>query len=227
MLSYSQLEAVVEEANKYIKRKDEYTFYLYKNLRSYIDDFFYEVDEDEIENFEESIGLSIESDIPFIEFYQCGIESEYKTCESIDTHEDVFSAFYFEESHIHKHTWESSLVYVNEDDLETLKRLVQEHFDNGEFSKSPYSTSCYNSRNIGWNSKPDGSMRLADHWNFTTDNDEDEDKVHCKTDVYLDDDLAIARYCAKDNEYKVIFSTKNDYKKMLPVKITSEGIEFI
>lgn len=35
-----------------------------------------------------------------------------------------------------------------------------------EIHKSPYSNSFYDSDNIDWDSKPEGSLRLSDHWNF-------------------------------------------------------------
>lgn len=47
-------------------------------------------------------------------------------------------------------------------------------------SKSPYSHSYYNV-NAGekdWHTTPLGSLRVSDHWNFTS-----QGKVHCPTDV--------------------------------------------
>lgn len=43
--------------------------------------------------------------------------------------------------------------------------------------KSPYSDSFYTEGEIDWNSKPEGSLRLSDHWNF-----ESEGQTHCKLD---------------------------------------------
>lgn len=45
-----------------------------------------------------------------------------------------------------------------------------------DWSQSPYSLSFYSSKNIDWNYKPEGSLRVSDHWNFG-DNGE-----HCPTE---------------------------------------------
>lgn len=59
-------------------------------------------------------------------------------------------------------------------------------------SRSPYSDSFYNSKNISWTSKPEGSLRLSDHWNF-----ESYGEIHCKldtTDEYISGVWILARY---------------------------------
>ena len=43
------------------------------------------------------------------------------------------------------------------------------------WSQSPYGESFYSSKNIGWGYKPEGSLRVSDHWNFG------EDGEHCHT----------------------------------------------
>ena len=43
--------------------------------------------------------------------------------------------------------------------------------------QSPYSESFYTEGEITWDSKPEGSLRLSDHWNF-----ESEGETHCKLD---------------------------------------------
>lgn len=44
-----------------------------------------------------------------------------------------------------------------------------------EWSISPYSESFYSSKDIDWGYKPEGSLRVSDHWNFG------EDGEHCQT----------------------------------------------
>ena len=44
-----------------------------------------------------------------------------------------------------------------------------------EWSQSPYGESFYNSHDIDWGYKPEGSLRVSDHWNFG------EDGEHCPT----------------------------------------------
>lgn len=59
-------------------------------------------------------------------------------------------------------------------------------------SKSPYSNSFYNANGISWDSKPEGSLRLADHWNF-----ESCGAIHCKlntTSEYITGTWILARY---------------------------------
>jgi len=49
----------------------------------------------------------------------------------------------------------------------------------GQISKSPYSNSFYNTNEKSWDYTPEGSFRISDHWNFTSD----DNKIHCKTNV--------------------------------------------
>lgn len=58
-------------------------------------------------------------------------------------------------------------------------------------NKSPYSNSFYNSEHIDWGYKPEGSLRLSDHWNFG------EDIKHCRlntTSEYISGTWILARY---------------------------------
>lgn len=59
--------------------------------------------------------------------------------------------------------------------LSIYERIYNEENHNGiinilssfkKINKSPYSSSFYDSDDIGWDSKPEGSLRLSDHWNF-------------------------------------------------------------
>ena len=59
-------------------------------------------------------------------------------------------------------------------------------------SKSPYSDSFYNAKEICWDSKPEGSLRISDHWNF-----ESRGVTHCKlntTSEYISGTWILARY---------------------------------
>lgn len=57
-----------------------------------------------------------------------------------------------------------------------FKFILQNWTD--DWCVSPYSNSFYNSKNISWEHKPDGSIRIASHWNFTTIAN---DGIHCRT----------------------------------------------
>lgn len=61
---------------------------------------------------------------------------------------------------------------------EAMKFVVENEDEN--WSKSPYSLSYYNSKEIGWGYKPEGSLRISDHWNFGSENE------HCKTSEPVD-----------------------------------------
>ena len=69
--------------------------------------------------------------------------------------------------------------------------------------KSPYSDSFYDSTEITWSHKPDGSYRVSDHWNFYT-----QDKLHCKTDIKVINNLnvSIGKYDKESGTYKIINS---------------------
>lgn len=53
-------------------------------------------------------------------------------------------------------------IYNEEKRNEILKTLITFK----KINKSPYSLSFYDNDNIDWDSKPEGSLRLSDHWNF-------------------------------------------------------------
>lgn len=46
---------------------------------------------------------------------------------------------------------------------------------NENWSQSPYGESFYSSKDIDWGYKPEGSLRVSDHWNFGQDGE------HCPT----------------------------------------------
>ncbi|HEM3492593.1 TPA: hypothetical protein U1B14_002019 [Streptococcus suis] len=53
-----------------------------------------------------------------------------------------------------------------------------------EWSTSPFSYSFYSSKNIEWGHKPEGSLRVADHWNFNTCEEREHGILngqHCRT----------------------------------------------
>ena len=59
-------------------------------------------------------------------------------------------------------------------------------------SMSPYSTSFYNKNGITWGKKPNGSLRLSNHWNFYS-----QGEIHCKlntTNNYLSNTWILAEY---------------------------------
>lgn len=76
---------------------------------------------------------------------------------------------------------------------EALKYILENKTD--EWSKSPYSPSYYSSKEIGWGYKPEGSLRVADHWNFG------EAGHHCPTAEPVDG-WAVCRF--EDGVYHLV-----------------------
>ena len=76
-----------------------------------------------------------------------------------------------------------------------------------KINRSPYSNSFYDTDNITWDYKPEGSIRISDHWNFQSSIG---NKVHCKlkgVDKYTEG-WKMARY--ENGEYIVIKEYKDE-----------------
>ncbi len=76
---------------------------------------------------------------------------------------------------------------------EAMKYVIQNETD--EWSRSPYSMSFYDSKDIDWGYKPEGSIRVSDHWNFG------EEGEHCPTAEPVDG-WAVCRF--KNGMYHLI-----------------------
>lgn len=84
---------------------------------------------------------------------------------------------------------------LKNDDYNTLKSVIENEFK--VTSKSPHSKSFYNSDDIDWGYKPEGSLRISDHWNFRGScetHDEVENNTH----------LSVGKY--RDGKYDIIHS---------------------
>ena len=81
-----------------------------------------------------------------------------------------------------------SKIFKNKEEEETyfaIKKILDDEYIPQEakneilkfkvINQSPYSDSFYNAKDISWDSKPEGSIRISDHWNF-----ESQGSVHCK-----------------------------------------------
>ncbi|HEM3698663.1 TPA: hypothetical protein U1C85_001740 [Streptococcus suis] len=83
-----------------------------------------------------------------------------------------------------KFNWDNKFE-VSAGETSKLKAIiwVMENW-NSNWSKSPYSDSFYDSKKISWSHKPEGSIRVSDHWNFNTYDEMGEgilDGRHCPT----------------------------------------------
>lgn len=56
------------------------------------------------------------------------------------------------------------------------------------WTSSPYSNSWYSTGGINWGHKPEGSLRVSNHWNFG------ENGEHCRTAEPLEDVWAVCQY---------------------------------
>lgn len=93
---------------------------------------------------------------------------------------------------------------INFKELDFPEEIIQEMKNWKIIHKSPYSNSFYNTKDISWVHKPDGSLRVSDHWNFV-------DKygvMHCKTDRHVEckHRLTIGRFDAKTGKYRILKS---------------------
>lgn len=88
--------------------------------------------------------------------------------------------------------------------------------------KSPYSNSFYNTTDIDWSYKPDGSLRVSNHWNFSTSKTKLTGRLHCKTNkkVLNMSKYTLGKYRLKNDTYDVLISRltesqqrKIDYKR--------------
>jgi len=80
--------------------------------------------------------------------------------------------------------------------------------------KSPYGHSYYSDK-VGWDYKEDGSLRIADHWNFHT-----HGKQHCQTTTNVSNNThwTLAKYDKSIGKYVVISSIekpKTSFRKSL------------
>lgn len=70
--------------------------------------------------------------------------------------------------------------------------------------KSPYGYSFYNAI-VNWNFKPDGSLRISDHWNF-----ESNGKIHCQTTTEIKDGVwGLGLYDASQGRYRILKTYHN------------------
>ncbi|MBS4462209.1 hypothetical protein JXA27_06510 [Aerococcaceae bacterium zg-B36] len=78
---------------------------------------------------------------------------------------------------------------------EAIKYVLENRTD--EWSQSPYSKSFYSSQDIDWDYKPEGSLRVSDHWNFGVNGE------HCPThDKTFKNGWAVGRF--ENGAYNII-----------------------
>ena len=94
--------------------------------------------------------------------------------------------------------------------------------------KSPYSNSFYNTTEINWGDKPNCSLRVSDHWNFSTRKTKLTGRLHCKTNknVLNKSKYTIGKYNSEKDIYVVLLSlSKQSNQKRLEYNKYRENIE--
>lgn len=89
---------------------------------------------------------------------------------------------------------------LSNQDYEELKEIIDKHFN--ITNQSPYSYSIYNSMDIGWDHKPEGSYRIADHWNFNG---------HCETWNKVENTTHLSVGIFRNGKYEIIKSFEKLY----------------
>lgn len=93
--------------------------------------------------------------------------------------------------------------------------------------KSPYGSSFYNTTEIDWNYKPDGSLRVSNHWNFSTNRTKFTGRIHCKTNKRISNNVifALAKYNSSIDTYRILLSSPlTSITKILEYKRSDENI---
>lgn len=90
-------------------------------------------------------------------------------------------------------------------------------------NKSPYSESYYNTDEIDWNYKPEGSLRISDHWNFMSHGEK-----HCMldyTEEKIDNNWILAKYI--QGKYHVIKEFGEGDLGYKFIEVTKEELEML
>lgn len=89
-----------------------------------------------------------------------------------------------------------------------------------EIYTSPYGLSYYNMPGKSWTNTPEGSLRVADHWNFESYNPNTfMNGVHCRTNIPVPaDSWVIARYL--NGVYEVVKVYPKERTTVIDGKIT-------
>lgn len=100
--------------------------------------------------------------------------------------------------------------------------MIQEMFSWDIIYKSPYSFSFY-SKEKSWEKTQDRTIRLSDHWNFTTKN---SDAIHCQTTEPIENNVywAFGVYDEKTGKYtitskqKALVNSKDRQENIVKIK---------
>jgi hypothetical protein len=103
-------------------------------------------------------------------------------------------------------------IEVNEE-IEKFKKIY----------KSPYSQTYYDTGDISWDYKPEGSLRISDHWNF-----ESHGQKHCvleSTDEYVQDNWVLAQY--REGKYYILKEFGNGIDGYIYTELYKKQIEVL
>lgn len=114
-------------------------------------------------------------------------------------------------------------ILVSEKAKITPKEVLDEINKFEHINKSPYSNSFYNVPGVTWDYKPEGSLRISDHWNFTS-----KDKKHCildSTEELIENNWLLAKYT--EGKYHVLKAFGENVPGYRLIEIDKNEVELL
>lgn len=225
----NRLSIVIEEATSYIKDGSEVFIHYHPTVDEYLNNAYDEYEIEEIKAFYENNDRVVNGFVIVDGVGWTDDESIVIPEEDISTHESIINEI--DAQYLKTDNRDNRFLYVSQSRLDEFKTFINQYFTGVKCTKSPYSSSYYNSDEISWGNKPDGSVRLADHWNFETirieyidDEDIEVKQTHCVTVTPdLKNETAIGVYNKSSSEYTIVFHD-NAIVNPIPVEVTDSGI---
>ncbi|MDR5587075.1 hypothetical protein [Clostridium aquiflavi] len=105
----------------------------------------------------------------------------------------------------------------------TPKEVLDEISKFEYINKSPYSLSYYNVPGVSWDYKPEGSLRISDHWNFVSHGNK-----HCllaDIEEEIQNNWILAKYI--DGQYHILKEFGENVSGYRFIKINKNELEFL
>ena len=106
------------------------------------------------------------------------------------------------------------------------EELLRELLSWNMIIKSPYECSYYDSP-VDWDYKTPGSLRISDHWNFSS-----REKLHCATSSPVENNThwTLAKYNGQTGKYDVIKSlpvSQENIQQSQAYHLTKLGVQYV
>lgn len=114
-------------------------------------------------------------------------------------------------------------ILVSEKAKITPKEVLDEINKFEHINKSPYSNSFYNIPGVTWDYKPEGSLRISDHWNFIS-----KEKKHCILDSreeLIENYWLLAKY--NEGKYHVLKALGENVQGYRLIEIDKNEVELL